>query len=799
MDTAADLRYGVRLLRRNAGWSSTATLLLALGIGATTAVFTVANALLIQPLPWPDPDRLLFVHQIDPKQHDVDNFATPNFLDLQASSSSFAALTAYTGYWDPVLTGNGDAERVDGALASPQFTAVFAVAPALGTGFSVHADQPGANAEVLVSDGFWRSHLNADPGALGRTLELNGAPFTVVGIMPRGFHPPGELDAQLWGNLTLNPAGNRTGRSLRVIGRMQPGGSEASARAELHSIAATLEAAHPELQGFGISAMSLRKYLFGGTRDGLIALLGAAGLLLLIACANLSNLLIARGAARAREFAVRVALGASRTRIVRQLLAEALLLALCGGTAGVLLATWSTRLFVLMGPATLRIREVAVDPRVLAFAAVMAGGAALVASLAPALGALRTDVRSVLAEATRGTTSGGGLRLRALSTIFQVALSLVLMAAAGLLIRTFAALQTVDPGLDPQNVLTLSIHLTPASYAAPAAARARYEALVAETAGLPGVASAGLVSVVPFSDDYDRTGFAAAGQSYATPADEPTADRYVVTPGYRDAAGLRLLRGRFFMDADRAAAQPVVVIDEDLARTVWPGEDALGRQIIMPADTLLRTIVGIVAPVKQYGLSVAGRGALYLPLGQYARRYESLVLRTTGGDPLAQVESVRRVVREQDPALAVSDIATLRSLMSDAESSRRFLLALLGAFALIALTTSSIGLYGVLSFTVSLRAREIGVRLALGARTADVLRMVLGEGLALAACGVVLGVVGGVVAARTLAAQLYGVSATDVPTFLGAAALLLIVAIVASAVPAARAARVPPLRALGQS
>lgn len=790
-----DLRFAFRLLAKSPGFAAVAISMLAVGIGATSSVFSVADALLLRPLPYPEPERLVTVFERDAAGQ-PGNTSEPNFLDLHAATHSFEALAA-TDRYSMTLTGAGEAERVQAAGGSADLFRVLGVAPDLGRGFAAGEDAPGYGQIAVVSHAFWRDRLGADPAAVGRAITLNRVDFTVIGVMPEGFRAPLDLDAELWTNLQVDPKESRTGHHLRAVGRLARGVTKEQARAEMRPIAEEMVRRFPrQLAGTSFDVADMHEAIFGDTRRPLTILLGAAAAVLLVACANLSNLLLARGVGRARELAIRTALGAGRARAVRQMLTESLLLAGIGGAAGLLVAVWATDLLVAAGPATLRLTHVALDGRVVAFAAGLSLLSGLVFGLAPALSGVRADLQAVL-KAT-APAAGGARGLRAALIALQIGLALTLLTGAGLLLKSFSHLLAVDTGFDPRQVLTSSLSLPYQGYTKDEQRIDFYDRLLARLEALPGVVGVGIVTPLPLSPGYDQVGFEVEGRSYASEAEEPTADRYIVTPGYFGAMRIALSRGRLLGAEDRPGAVATVVVDEVLARQLWPGEEPLGKRLLLPSgndETKPALVVGVVAHVKQYGLDVAGIGQLYLPLAQLPARNVSLVVRSTG-DLRALAAQVRGEVRAIDPDQPVFNVEPMAELVTGSAATRRFLTLLVSLFAATGVALAAVGLYAVIAHAAAARTREVGIRMALGARRRDVLRLVGAQALGLVAGGLALGAAGAAALSHLLASELFEVTPGDPAVLAGVALLLAGVALAATYLPARRASLVDPSIAL---
>jgi putative ABC transport system permease protein len=788
-----DIRYAVRGLRRSPVFALVAAASLALGIGATTAIFSLVSAVLIRPLPYPGADRLVFLGEgtdgAPPRSRAMT--AYDNVLEWRARSHSFETI-AIIDDWFPALTGIGEPERITAASVTPETFRVFRVAPALGRPLLFADAADGAPPVVVVSDGFWRRRLGADPAAVGRPVRLNDVAFTVVGVLPEGFDAPAELHADVWAPNGRDPRDGHTSRYQRAIARLADGVSLEQARADMRRVSQQLRHDSPkDFEKTTAVVMPVRDELAGDTRTPMLLVLGAAALVLLITCANLSNLLIARGIARARELAVRTALGASRARALRQLLTESALLAVIGTAGGLLLARLMMVLLLGLGPATLDRDDVRLDARVLAFGAGLAVLTTLVFGLIPALRTSRVDVQTVLKAGGRG--SAGGARSRRALVVAQLALALGLLVAAGEVVKSFARVQAIDPGIRPDGVVTFTLNLPGARY--PARTQpAFYETLRTRLTTIPGVTDAAVTSILPFGTNFDRIGFRATPPTGGAPL-ELDADRYIVSPGYFSTMGVRLLRGRAFTPADGYDAPLVAVIDELVARRIAPNGDPLGVRVKLPGRDSLATIVGVVGHVKHYGLDRASEGQAYMSHIQYPWRFMSVAVRTSR-EPGTVVPEVREAVRSLDPLLPISGIATMDQLMDDRGARRKFVMLLLAAFATLAATVASVGLYGVIAYMVTQRRLELGIRSALGAGPAQLLRGVLREGVTLAAVGVAAGLVLAAMGTRLIASLLFGVSPLDPWVIGGVTAFMLVVAVAASLFPARRAAATSPILSL---
>jgi putative ABC transport system permease protein len=798
-----DLRYAARQLRRSPVFTTVAVLTLALGIGANTAIFSVVDGILFRPLPFPEPHELVNVWtDVTRRGGPADEWLSyANFADLREGAETLEEAAAWGG-WAPTWTDPERPEQLRGArITRGMFSGVLRVEPRLGSGLRPSDDEPGAAPRVLLSDGFWRRAFGGDPAAVGRTLTLDGASMEIAGVMPAGFRPPFVPDADLWIAARVDPAEQATRRggfSWRAVARVSEGRDPAAADAELRRLGSRLEASHPESNtGLTFRAVPLREDLTARARSGLLVLLGAVGLVLLVACVNVANLLLARATGRTSEMAVRQALGAGRSRLASQLLTESAVLAAVGGIAAVAVAFLATDLLVSLAPETTpRLDEVGVDGRVLAFTALVTLLAGGLFGLTPALRAARSDPRQALQEGGRGGLGGTAARLRGLLVSAQVALALVLLVGAGLLARSFDSLRSVELGFEPAGVTTFQVFLR--GYESPervAFARAMEERLAA----LPGVAAVGVTGTLPLSGFDGDASFHVEGRPLPEPGGEPAAWIRRVTPGYLPAMEIEVVRGRGFGDVDVEGDRGVVIVNETLAARWFPGEDPVGRRITFsdPAaeDPFWREIVGVARDIRNFGIREESRMAVYLPWAQAPGFAVNGVVRTEVPDD-GLVPALRAHVDELDPTVAVARIRPMTELVERALAPERFLTLLLSLFAAAGLTLAAVGLYGVVSWSVGRRVRELGVRMALGAGTARVAAMVVRGSLVLVAAGVVAGLGAVLLLTRLLDGLLYGVEATDPATLAAVVLLLVAVATVAAAVPAVRAAAVDPARAL---
>jgi predicted permease len=793
-----ELRHAFRALMRSPAFTVPAVLCLALAIGANTAIFTVVDAVLLRPLPFPEPERLVGVWERARRRPEGFNVVAPaNFLDWQRQSRAVATMGAI---WERRLavTGLGEAVEVPAQSVSASLFPTLGVSPVLGRTFTREEDAPNGPAAVVLSHGFWRSRLGGDRNAVGRTIVVDGEPRRVVGVMPAGFGVPGGAAAELWLPIAFDPATDyrvEGGRYLRVVGRLAPGATIESAAAELRAIARRLADAHPVYNAqWSAVVVGLHTHLVRGARRPLLVLAGVVAFVLLIACANVANLALARAAERRREVAVRAALGASRWQVVRGQLAESLLVSCMGGGLGLLVALWGTQALVAAAPSNLpRAAEVGIDGRTLAFTAILSLLTGVVFGLVPALEATRADLQSTLREGGRGASRG---RARGALVVAQVALSLVLLVGAGLMIRSFARLNRVDPGFDAGHVFTAKIGLPGSRYGEPAQEAAFARALMERVRAVPGVQAASLTMYLPFDCPCSRDSYWIAGRPVPRPEDQTGMSVLAVDPDYFRTLGIPVLRGRPFTDADGPSSPRVVVISQSLAQAAFPNEDPIGRHLQMNwGDTLDAEIVAVVGDVRAYGLDSMPDQTTYWPLAQFQVGGFALVARAAG-DPMALARPIADQLHALDADLPLADPRPLDSYLGASVATRRFIMLLLGSFAAVAVALAAIGIGGVIGNTVARRTREIGVRLALGAQPADVLRMVLRQGMALTAAGIGAGLVGAFALTRVLRSLLYGTSPTDALTY-GAVALLLgVVAFVAAWLPARGATRVDPIVAL---
>jgi predicted permease len=811
---AQDVRYACRTLRKAPGFSAVAILTLALGIGANTAMFSVINAVLLRPLPFPESDRLVAVSETDLRRGpDLRSTSAswPNFFDWRSRAQAFESVSAYHDAGFTLASGSRSL-HIDGAIVSAEFFSTLGVRPVRGRSFRPEEERAGSDV-AIISDQLWRSQFDADPAVIGRGFSINARRFTVVGVMPPQFRFPITFpSAQLWVTLAEDAridspddapmTTQRSAHFLKVIGRLRPGMTLASAQSELDVIAAALARDYPaDNARRGVRVASQLETLVGDRRQPLLILFAAVGCVLLIACVNLANLLLARGAGRHRELSVRAALGASGRRIASQLLTESVVLSAAGTACGLALAKWSLAVLVRLSPVEIRgLDEASIDGAVLAFTALVAAGSALAFGMIPAVQAARTNLTAGLQATMRSSAGRSQRRVRAGLVVAETAVGVMLLVAAGLLLRNFNRLLHTSPGFDPQNVLTARFKLPDARY--PYLKQiAFYEELLPEIAAVPGVQAVAATAPLPLSGSRYTISFDRNGSTEAS-VDKPSASFGMMSPGYFHAMRIPFLSGRDFTAADNDAAPRIVIVNESFARTYFPGQDPIGQRIrpglsTTEKETPWREIVGVVADIKHLALTESGKPAYFIPYAQGLISTLYLIVRTAG-DPagLGLVEDVRRTLARKDPELALYEVKPLEAYLSTSVASERFETLLLAVFAGLGLTLTAVGLYGVVAYGVAQRTREFGIRLALGARSGELLGMVVKNGLALAGIGLAVGIVLAGFATRLLASTLHGVDPLDPITFGAVTAVLLVVATLASYLPARRATRVDPIRAL---
>ena len=820
-----DLRYALRQLAKSPGFTAVAILTLALGIGANSAVFSLINALVVRPLPYQQPSQLVLIWE---------RFATmgleripvsaPEYRDLEKEFQSTTGLAAFT--FERFNLGGGDLpERISGAVVSPSLFPLLGVEPIKGRTFAREEQGEGHDNVILISERLWKRRFNSDAALVGKSLLLNGRNYTVIGVMPAKFEFPIPLfgiqgnqfaeRADIWKPIAFTPLElkERGSRGYSLIARLRPGVSVVKAQAELDQLISNWIQTYPENYsggGFGARIYPFQDQVVGGMRTGLAILLGAVIFVLLIACANLATMLLARASARERELAIRVALGAGRWRLLRQMLTESVLLAIAGAAAGIILSVWGLVLLKQIGARTIpRLAEVNVDVVVLNVTAIVAVGTGILFGLIPALATAKPELTEALKEGGRSsTTSAQRNEVRNFLVIAEIALALVLLVGAGLLLKSYARVQDIDPGFDRGNVLTAEVNLPDTKYPRRGSADYRKgEAMInfwneaqRRVQQLPGVEAAGFTTILPLSGSNSDSSFAIEGRVPGKNEPGPDEEIRIVTPDYFRVLKTPLVRGRFFSESDNAHAPGAVIINGALAKKYWPNEDALGKRITFSdprkPDPKWLTIVGIIRSIRHRGLDLDPAPEYYLPLAQSAEGSMILTVRSRQ-DPSTLTSAIRREILSLDPDQPIANVRTLEIVTADSIAPRRMSMVLLGAFAGIALLLASIGIYGVISYLVVQRTHEIGVRMALGAQRSDVLRLIVGHAARLIGIGTLIGLILAFLSTRLLSALLYNVGAFDTTTFLFVTIALAAVALLASYIPALRAARADPVVALG--
>ena len=803
-DLVQDLKHGVRLLLRSPGFTGLAIAALAIGVGANTAIFSVVYTLLIEPLPYRDADRLAVVWEHNVPRDRKNNVVSPgNFIhwrEMQRSFEDMAGISGSVGLnFKVTLTGEGEPEEVPVQLVTASFFTVLGVNPAHGRPFTADEDKPNSRV-ALISDRVWRRRFRGDPSLLQRSIAVDGNPYTVVGIMPPGFsYLDKTIDVWLPMGFTAQARTPR-GRWMNVAARLKPGVTFEQAQQDMARVHAELARMFPDMNtGWTARVVPLREELTGTVRPALLILLAAVALVLLIACANVANLLLARATARQREFAVRAALGAGRGRIVRQLLAESFVLAAAGGFGGLLLAWWALNMLTAVVAEKLpiqRLEAVGIDGGVLAFTIIVSMASGVIFGIIPALTASGSALSDALKEGGRSASTARGNRTRAAFVVTEVALALVLLAGAGLLIRSFTHLLNTHPGFEAERTVTMDVSLPGTRYGPEGSRIEFFRRLLDRASVLPGVEAAGAVSYLPLAGLGAATRYEVVGEPPSPKGEEPVCDVRVATNGYFRALGIPLVTGRWFNEGDPNEAKNRVIINEAMARRHWPGEDPIGKRIKVSWNDIREDeIIGVVGDVRHAGLETAPRAMNYWPYARFPTNTMTLTVRAVG-DPTSIVSSLVSIVREQDPLLAVADIRTMEQVISDSLAERRLTMLMLTIFASAALVLAAVGIYGVIAYTVTQRTQEIGIRMALGAGQGDVLRMVVGQAIMLTLAGIAIGAAGALMLTRLMRDLLFLVGPADPVTFAAVAGLLAAVAVVASYVPGRRAARVDPVVAL---
>jgi len=798
-----DIKFAGRMLRKNPGFTAVAVLTLGLGIGANTAIFSVINAVLLKPLPYQDAGRLVQISASD-LQTKANGIAVSfaKYEQVRAQSQTFESIAGYYPWTFSLVKGH-EPEAIAGTRVSLDFFRMLGVNPSRGRSFLPEEEQPGGRDVAMVSDSFWHSHFGGDESLLGRVLTLDGKEVTVVGILPKTFNFPIQVpEPDIWLPRideipTLSRVQIQTGAGyLGVIARLRPGTTLPAAVAELRTISARYGAqfgSNVDGTKLSLDAVSLQDSLVGTLRPSLLVLLAAVGFVLLIACANVANLLLARATAREREIAVRKALGASRMRLVRQLLIESVMLSLGGGMVGVFLcAALVPTLRALSPGAVPRLSETTVDAGVLLFSLALCLVTGIVFGLIPSLQAARKELQSSLKEGGRGSSEGNRGRLRAGLVVAEVAVALVLMTGAGLLIESFTHLMRVDPGFTSKGVMTFPISLPPARYGLPAQQAEFYRLLTEKVQSIPQVQAAGVTSHLPLAGAFRLVFFCAQGMTCQGVGKDPIIALRQVSPSYFDAVRTPLLRGRVFTDADVAGSAPVAVINQTVATRYWPGQDPIGKHMANSRDMIQREVVGVVADVKFNTLNTANSEEMYFPIAQFPWPFATLMVRS-GANPAPLVAAVRQKISEVDPYLAVSGILSMDDVVSTSVAQPRMVMQFAGIFAGFALMLSAVGIYGVMNYSVNQRKQEMGIRVALGAKPADILRLVVGQGMRLTLLGVACGVTVSLLLTRLLASLLFGIKGMDPAIFSAAAVVLVGSALLACYIPARRATQVDPV------
>ena len=799
-DLVRDLRYGLQTLRRAPGFTTVALVTLALGIGANTAIFSVVDAVLLRPLPYEDPDRLVWLWDTQPQLSTAPS-SLPDFIDWKDQNQSFEYLAAYQSGNMFFGDDSGTQDTAVG-LVTPDLFSLFRVKPLLGRTFTEEETQPGRFRVAVLSHSMWQRRFGSDPHVLGRTMDLSGAAYTIIGVIPAGFNFPNET--QLWRPLPIDTKQlDRGPHYLSVVGRLKPGVTLAQAQAEMSTLASRLAHQYPEvIAGHGIKLDLLRDVLVGDIGPALFVLLGAVGFVLLIACANVTNLQLARAGARRKEIAVRTALGANRARIVRQLLTENVLLAALGGAAGLLVAVWGVDSLIALSPGAIpRVGEIGIDARVTSFTLLISLLTGILSGLAPALQVSRRDLTDPLKESGRTTAGVARNRLRSLLVVSEIAMSLVLLIGAGLMIKSFARLSRVDPGFNPAKVVTMGVTLLRSKYPEDSRVAAFYSQILERVAAVPGVKSAGAITELPLSGSNTSDNFTIEGRPAVTKVEQPLTECRTVTPHYFESMDIPLLKGRDFAETDTKQSPNVVVINEAFAHRHFAREDPLGHRIRLQGqarDPLV--IVGVVGNVRDLGLDAQATPEIYLPylqdpLNETYARSMTIVVRTKS-DPASMAGTLRAELSSLDKTLPVYALKPMTDYLRDSLSRRRFNMVLLGVFAAVALLLAAVGIYGVISYSVAQRTHEIGVRVAIGAQAQDVLKLVIGHAMFMTMLGISLGLAAALALTRMMQSLLFEVSATDPLTFGLIAALLTGVALAACFVPARRAVKVDPVVAL---
>ena len=818
-DFIRDLRYAFRAFVQNPGFTAAAILSLAIGIGASTAIFSITSALLLRPLPYKDAGRLVILWNRSPGLGITqDWFSTAQYFDIKNGHSGFEDVAIAFGTNDN-LTGNGDPQRIGTIRISSNLLPMLGYRAAMGRLFLPDEDIAGRNPTAILSYGTWTRRFGSDPQILGKKIAINGTPREVVGVLPKSFSLPREVMPTLYGAenqaevllpfpMQPDAAQNRDHEDYNIVGKLRPGVTVTQAQAEMDTLTANLRRDHPQQYppngGLTFGIVALQEQVVGDARRTLLVLLGAVAFVLMIACANVANLLLSRAVARQKEIAVRTALGASARRIVRQLLTESVLLALCGGALGVVLSLLSIHWIRVLGPKSVpRLSDIGVDREALFFTFALSVFSGILFGLAPALRIARIDLHSILSDGTRGSAGTGavwgrGNNLRRLLVVSELALSVVLLIGAGLLIRSFASLENIAPGFNSHNVLTFELTTNSRRYKDGATVLATYRQLNERLERIPGVSAAGSITSLPLSEMFAWGPITIEGRTPPPGENFINADERIVAGHYFEAMQIPLRQGRFFSDLDTPTTQKVAIIDEYFAQQYWPHEDPIGKRIRtggLESKEPWITIVGVVGRIKQDSLDSDPRIAFYLPHSQYTTSAMNVVLRSNVA-PATLTSAIKKEIHELDPDLPIYNVRTMDDRVQESLARRRFSMVMLGLFAFLALALATIGIYGVMAYMVSQGTREIGIRLALGATPSHILKLVVRQGMVLAVTGVAIGLAGAFALTRLMRSLLFGVQSTDPLTFVSIAALLALIALLASYVPARRAALIDPMVSL---
>jgi putative ABC transport system permease protein len=797
-----DIRYAFRMMFKNPGFTLVALLTLGLGIGANTAIFSIVNTLLLRPLHYGNPERIVMVWQDYTKRTGREReWTSPDtFFDWRNQNQVFEGISVLDA-WLPTIISD-QPEQLPGALVNYNMFSILGVQPALGRNFTKEEDVPNGPRVVILSDGLWKRKFASDPNVIGKTLPINGEQFNIIGVMPSDFEFPMEPTAQLWTTMQVDST-NSCGRgciTLRAIARLKPRVNLQQAQSDMNVIAKRLEQQYPEYNsGVGITLIPLQEQLTEDIRPALLILLGAVGFVLLIACANIANLLLARASKRRAEIAVRSALGASKLRLMRQLMTENMLLALIGGTIGILFGIQSVQILIALLPDDLQIiglKNIGIDATVLGFTLALSLITGIIFGLLPLIQFGDPGVAETLKEAGKNRASAGGGRVRSILVVSEVAFALMLLVGAGLLMKSFLRLTNVNPGFRAENVLTMQLNLPENRYPEREQINAYLFQLIEKVQQLPGVMNVGTTSTLPLSGNGTDTHFLIEGQSEDKSQNQGVWYQ-MISKDYLQTLGIRLLRGRYFTDQDGAEAPRVLIVSESFAKRYFPKGDAIGKRLNFnkPANPVWREIIGIASDVKHFGLDREIPIALYFHQKQSASPFVTLAVRTTG-DPLNLAGEIRSQVWSLDKNLAVSDVQTMNQVVARTVSTPRITLILIATFASAALLLAALGLYGVISYSTAQRTNEIGIRMALGAERRHVLKMIVKQGFVLAAIGVVIGLAGAFALTRLMDRLLFGVEATDPQTFIAISVLLAVITLIASYIPAHRASKVDPVQAL---